>query len=166
MPLTPDVIEGGQGPHNWKENPRYQHLVLYEGACWRVYLHEQQNYLGRVYLWLTTRHVPNHQFYDLDQHELRELQQLLAAYHLAITQLWEPHTLNYYWAGNHAAHHDGHGHLHVIPRYKSAPVLEGYGFPDHRFGKNHSPYEKRKIPEWLTENILATLKLRLAAALA
>ncbi|HEV7121272.1 MAG TPA: hypothetical protein VGN56_00440 [Candidatus Paceibacterota bacterium] len=150
MTFKPHVIEGGLDAPFWKDNPEFRQNILFRGTCWWIYLNPQQRYLGRAYAWLTTRHVPNHPVHDLAEEELKELMILLRLYDQTIHALgWNPQLVNYHWDGNEGHLHDGHGHLHIIPRYATPPVFDGMTFPDMRFGKNHAPYEKLDLPEGL-----------------
>ena len=49
--------------------------------------------------------------------------------------------MNYAWLANLFEEHGGHGHLHLIPRYKDARTFANITFVDGRWGKNYAPFE-------------------------
>lgn len=134
------------------ENPAYAHLKIHEGGSWRLLLHPDQRYLGRSIVWLTSRHVSRMPFEALKSGEVQELFSILRKLNVALNRLCKPGILNYCWLGNYMHEHDGHGHMHVIPRYEKAPVFNGVSYPDERWGSNYAPYEKLSTPD---ESLLA-----------
>ena len=54
--------------------------------------------------------------------------------------------MNYAWLGNDFHLHNGHGHLHLIPRYKTPRSFAGRNFVDDRWGHNYVPYTQEPAP--------------------
>ena len=142
-----ELVQGGLDAPFWRDNPEFRENILYKGTCWWIYLAPapQQTYLGRAYAWLMTRHVTSHPLHDLTQEEWVDLRVLMDLYLQTIRCFW-PAILNYHWDGNETQHHDGHGHMHLIPRYNTVQRFEGHEFHDERLGKSHSPYTKLDLP--------------------
>lgn len=126
-------------------DPRFAELCIFEGLEWRIYLNEDQRYLGRAYVWLK-RHRDMHDITDLMPDEWTELLIILRTYGHFVRDQWGAAIVNYAWLGNEYHLHRGHAHMHVIPRYAAPPSRNGHTFPDERFGKNYQPYEKLKLP--------------------
>ncbi len=61
--------------------------------------------------------------------------------------LWKPDHINYAWLGNFFQEHDGHGHMHFVPRYKEPRTFADVTFTDERWGKNYPSNEELKLPE-------------------
>jgi diadenosine tetraphosphate (Ap4A) HIT family hydrolase len=135
-PLTRDVEK------ELINSPKYRHLVISEYRPWRLYLTEDQRYLGRCYAWLADRHVDLHQYEHLTADERENLDDIMSKHSYAVRRLWGATLVNSAWLGNEIETHRGHAHMHLIPRYFATPEFCGKAFPDQRFGKNYAPYEK------------------------
>ena len=70
----------------------------------------------------------------------------IKGYKTVLKCLWNPDLMNYAWLGNHIHLHNGHGHLHIIPRYKRLVLLGRRKFLDKRWGKNYAPRPKLELP--------------------
>ncbi|HEX5774456.1 MAG TPA: hypothetical protein VFY28_00625 [Candidatus Paceibacterota bacterium] len=141
-------------------DPRYEDLVIYDGLSWKLYLNEDQRYLGRAYVWLKSCHRDFHQLGDLNPDDLEELMRILRTYHATVRDLWNADTLNYGWLGNEYHMHRGHGHMHVVPRYAAPPEFGGREYPDERWGQDYKPYDKLKLPRNELLSITDELKER------
>lgn len=84
---------------------------------------------------------------SLNQDERAELWNVvLPEYEMAMQQLWQPDHMNYTWLGNFFHLHKGHGHLHLIPRYKDPRIFNRMDFSDTRWGSNYVPYPQDAAP--------------------
>ena len=53
---------------------------------------------------------------------------------------WKPDHMNNLMLGNFVHEHEGHGHMHIIPRYAFRKIVfMGATFDDDRWGKNYAP---------------------------
>jgi diadenosine tetraphosphate (Ap4A) HIT family hydrolase len=71
---------------------------------------------------------------------------VLPEYEAAMQELWQPDHMNYTWLGNLFHLHKGHGHMHLIPRYKDPRTFAGMDFADTRWGNNYVPYPQEAAP--------------------
>lgn len=125
----------------------YDHLLLGETRYWRVYLHEQQGYIGRVYVWAKRDGVIDP--CDLTLWELVDLWRLVRRIKHALTMIFKPDLFNYACFANEAPH----CHVHIIPRYKQPVEFNGRHFHDTRWGKNYAPYPKASFSAEMLESI-------------
>ncbi|MFZ2555632.1 MAG: hypothetical protein WAX57_02230, partial [Minisyncoccia bacterium] len=115
----------------------YEGFKIREYPCWTLYLHSNQYYLGRCYAWLK-RDGDMQRLSDLTCEELFELHgSVLPGYESAVGRLWSPDHMNYAWLGNHVHAHKGHGHMHLIPRYKRPVLFSRHEFSDGQWGQNY-----------------------------
>ena len=144
--------------------PKYQPFVLKHYRYWTLLLNERQRYLGRAVVWLA-RSGKMQKFSDLLKCELLELQRITQAYEVALQKVgWRPDHMNYAMLGNFFHGHEGHGHLHIIPRYRPRPyppVFMGVTFKDDRWGKNCWPETPMNIPPEVLAGLVAALKEKL-----
>jgi len=124
-------------------DPQYTQFIIKEYKFWTLLIHDDQRYLGRAYAWLV-REGGMQRFSEITDKESAELRIVINEYENAIKSLWNPDFMNYAWLANLIAQHGGHGHLHLIPRYKGPRSFAGIEFIDGRWGKNYSPYEHFK----------------------
>ena len=146
MPLQLSPITDEEYRVLTKGDPKYDHLRVRDYRFWRIYLHENQTYLFRCYVWLTAEHEDLQQRPQLKLEHEEELREITEAIHRALRGLSRPDMINEFYAGNEYHLHRGHAHMHLIPRYFDAPVFDGISFPDHRFGKNFAPCELLDVP--------------------
>ena len=124
----------------------YEPYVLKGYQYGTLVLHTDQRYLGRAYWWLSRKGTMQ-RFSNLWAGELVELQLVLQRYELALEQLWSPHHMNYAWLGNFFHKHEGHGHMHIIPRYHEPREFVGVQFVDENWGLNYTPYKGFPLPD-------------------
>lgn len=127
------------------DNSAHTKYKIYEGRNWRLQIHRDQRYLGRSVVWLTSRHVSNMPLESLSTGELQELFGIMRKFRVALNRLWKPELINACWLGNNVHEHDGHGHMHLIPRYRTPPQYMGGIFRDERWGRNYAPYEPFRL---------------------
>ncbi|MDO8521573.1 MAG: hypothetical protein Q7S52_05655 [bacterium] len=143
--------------------PKYQPFVLKHYRYWTLLLNERQRYLGRAVAWLA-RPGKMQKFSTLSFHELVELQHVTQEYEDALNKMsWCPDHMNYTMLGNYFHEHEGHGHLHIIPRYRPEhrPVFMGVTFDDDRWGKNCSPETPMSISPEILAGLVVALKEKL-----
>ncbi|MBI5470517.1 hypothetical protein HY968_04355 [Candidatus Kaiserbacteria bacterium] len=122
--------------------PEYQWSILKEYEYWTLLLYEKPSpFLGKAVIWLA-REGEMQRYSELTLDELKELQIVLKEYEAALERLWKPDHMNYMWLGNLFNEHGGHGHMHVVPRYKNPREFDGVEFVDSRYGKFHKPYDE------------------------
>ena len=97
-------------------------------------------------------------FSEITDEESAELRIVIREYEDSMKNLWNPDFMNYAWLANLIAQHGGHGHLHLIPRYKEPRMFAGIEFTDGRWGKNYSPYEHFKPEQDVLFQIRDALK--------
>lgn len=133
-----------------------EQLKIKEYKHWTVYLHDNQCYLGRVYIWSKRDGLVD--LLDMTEEEQREFFDVGRKVKKAIAELFNPDLMNYASLGNVSTHL----HMHVIPRYQSTRTFEGNTFIDERWGKNYAPYDKDfKIPEETLFRIRDAIKAKL-----
>ncbi|MDP3882311.1 MAG: HIT family protein [Nanoarchaeota archaeon] len=113
----------------------YNLLQIHEGDNWEVFLHENQYFLGRVYLW--AKRTDASDLMDMTQAEQQEFFDLGSRVKEALTSLFQPDLFNYAALSNNSPHL----HVHFIPRYKTSREFAGQEFKDERWGKNYAPYD-------------------------
>lgn len=123
---------------------------------WEVYLHENQCYLGRVYIWAKREDAVD--LMQMTSEERDELFNIGNEINKSIAQLFKPNLMNYAALGNIATHL----HLHVIPRYVSSRQFDEIEFVDERWGKNYVPYNYDfKTPESTLLKLLNAIREKL-----
>src|SRR3989338_2844845 len=132
---------------------KYNPWVLKEYKYWTLLLHDDQWYLGRAYVWLV-REGGMQRFSELENPEYIEMKMVMQEYEQVLENLYNTDFMNYAWLANMFVEHGGHGHLHLIPRYRNERIFAGTTFIDGRWGKNYSPSEEFKP----AENILIQIR--------
>jgi diadenosine tetraphosphate (Ap4A) HIT family hydrolase len=138
----------------------FEWLVLKKYRYWTLFLSKDQYYLGRAYAWLN-RPGAMQQLEDVSEAELLELRKIMRTYRSAIGSLWIPDHMNYAWLGNEFESHQGHGHMHFIPRYKTERIFAGETFADGQWGNNYAPYPKGKVSKEILLFICGALQEKL-----
>ncbi len=137
------------------DNPEYAELVLARYEHWTLYLSEKQAHFGRAYAWLSKRHVDLMPFEELTFDELSELQTIIRDYRRALKlAAASPDLVNCEWLGNEYEVHRGHGHMHLIPRYKTPPFFMDREFPDPCFGQRRLSEKGSGSKFWHLRNAL------------
>lgn len=114
----------------------YQELIVNKYKYWDLYLHKNQCYIGRCYLWAKREDATD--FIETTEEERYEF--FFITYNLkkALREAFLPNMFNYASLNNV----EKHLHVHVIPRYKIIVPFQGIKFCDERYGKNFAPYNK------------------------
>ena len=131
--------------------------ILKEYEHWTLLLNDDQRYLGRAYVWLV-REGGMQRFSEISDEEIAELRVVMRQYEDALNALWQPDFMNYAWLANLFSAHGGHGHLHLIPRYKEPRTFDGVEFVDGRWGKNFSPSEEYRPADDVLVSIRDSLR--------
>ncbi len=126
----------------------YIHTIVREYERWTLMVSDNQNYLGRMVIWLM-REGTMQLYSSLSNAELLELQQVIRDAEFGLHALWAPDHMNYAWLGNLFHEHGGHGHMHLIPRYRKSRWYRGRAYEDKRWGQNFSPCDAYK-PDTVT----------------
>lgn len=113
----------------------YERFRIRDYRHWTVYLHENQYFLGRVYIWSKRPGLID--VMDTASSEWEELQIIGNEVKSGLTRIFAPDLFNWASLGNLSRQ----CHLHVIPRYETPRVFSGVTFTDGRWGKNYAPYD-------------------------
>ncbi|MEK6953296.1 MAG: HIT family protein [Nanoarchaeota archaeon] len=111
----------------------YEEVLIKEYGHWKVYLHENQGYLGRVYIWAKRKDAFD--FFDMTREEQEEYFKIGREIKKALKKLFEPDIYNYATLANVTRHL----HTHIIPRYEDKREIFGITFIDERWSKNYAP---------------------------
>ncbi len=111
-------------------------IKLAEFKHWIIYLHPNQCYLGRCYLWATRSDAFD--FMEMTDEEWAEFRKIGQSLKQAISKLFAPDMFNYAALGNVGRHL----HVHFIPRYETTRSFQNITFVDERWGNNYAPYDK------------------------
>lgn len=118
---------------------KYADLLISEAGGWRIYLHEDQHYLGRCYIWSTRQgHI---HLGDTTIEDWLELRVQFRKLENAIRSLWKPDRFNHAVLGNLSAR----VHMHVIPRYRLPREALGITFVDGRWNQNCFPSDRLSL---------------------
>ena len=120
----------------------YDQFKIKSYKYWDVYLHENQNYLGRVVL-LLKEGIDAEDFLAVDGEARDEFFQIGEQLKKALKTLFKPDKMNYAALSNTWEKI----HVHFVPRYKSSREFNGMVFHDLRWGKNYAPYDKSFLLE-------------------
>lgn len=134
----------------------YDQLKIKSYKYWDVYLHENQCYLGRVFVLLKDAQGVE-DFLAIDGEVREEFFLIGKNVKKALRTLFQPDKMNYAALSNTSEKI----HVHFVPRYKSMREFAGVVFNDVRWGKNYAPYE----PFTLEDSILFKIRDALASHL-
>ena len=128
----------------------YEKLKIKSYEHWDVYLHENQCYLGRVFLLLKNdRGIED--FLAVNGEARDEFFLVGGKVKAALKTLFQPDKMNYAALSNVSEKI----HVHFVPRYRQSREFCGINFNDQRWGQNFAPYDRSFA---LDEDIL--LKIR------
>ena len=120
---------------------------LKEYKYWKVYLHQNQGYLGRCVVWRDKENILD--LVDITIEEREELFVILKKLREALNNAFKPDLFNYAFLNNGMRHLHGH----FIPRYASEREFGGVVFKDKRWGHNYQTDHDFKIKDELAEKI-------------
>lgn len=114
----------------------YEKYKIKDYKHWTVYLHTDQYYLGRVYVWAKRGDALD--FIEMASEEREEFFEIGQAVNKVLKELLQPDLMNYAALANVARHL----HVHLIPRYASPRSFDDVQFVDERWGQNYAPYNR------------------------
>ena len=114
----------------------YEQLKIKSYKHWALYLHENQCYLGRVFVLLKDENIED--FLAIEGETREEFFQIGEDVKKALRILFQPDKMNYAALSNTSPVI----HVHIIPRYKELREFSGIVFKDERWGKNYAPYDR------------------------
>jgi diadenosine tetraphosphate (Ap4A) HIT family hydrolase len=115
----------------------YEQLKIKSYKHWDVYLHENQCYLGRVFVQLKKADGID-DFLDIKGEVRDEFFRIGEEIKSALNTLFKPDKMNYAALSNVSPVI----HVHIIPRYQEARTFAGKVFKDTRWGQNYAPYDR------------------------
>lgn len=128
----------------------YEKLKIKSYKHWDVYLHENQCYLGRVFVQLKDdKGVED--FLDIKGETREEFFLIGEQIKKTLKKLFKPDKMNYAALSNVSSVI----HVHIIPRYKEAREFAGVIFKDTRWGQNYAPYDRSFV---LDESVLFKIR--------
>ncbi len=134
----------------------YDQLKIKSYKHWDVYLHENQCYLGRVFI-LLKNDEGIEDFLAIDGEIREEFFLIGSKVKTALKDLFKPDKMNYAALSNTSPKI----HVHLVPRYKEVREFSGVVFKDVRWGKNYAPYDPFDLEESILYKIRDRLKERL-----
>lgn len=135
----------------------YEQLKIQSYKHWDLYLHENQCYLGRVFV-LLKEDEDVEDFLAIEGEVRDEFFLIGSEIKTCLKRLFKPDKMNYAALSNTSAAI----HVHIVPRYKEAREFAGVVFKDTRWGQNYAPYDRSfAIEESVLFNIRDALKQNL-----
>ncbi len=131
------------------DHDQYKENILARYEHWTTFLHVNQVYLGRSYIALN-REGDLDPYRDTTPAEKYELDVAINGLWVAIKKLYRPDKFDYTNFGNVWKH----CHLHVIPRYETARMVNGEEFRDGNWGSNYAPYDREFGPSPQTLEVI------------
>ena len=130
----------------------YEQYLIKEYNHWKVYLHTNQYYLGRVYIWAKNENAID--LMQINEIERNELFAIGNEINNALKKLFNYDLMSYIVQGQQTKHL----HVHFIPRYSNARVFEGIKFTDEQWGKSYSANNNFDIPEEVKLKLVDEIK--------
>ena len=138
-----------------RDDSKYQKLLIKDFEHWRLYLHPNQSYLGRVYFWAKKEELED--FADMGIWEMDELHDMGLRTRRTLSELFQPSLFNWAALGNETRHL----HMHLVPRYEKPKVFKRITFTDELYGKNFRTEQFKEIPEEVLMKIKENIQKRL-----
>lgn len=120
----------------------YEQLKIKSYKYWDVYLHENQCYIGRVFI-LLREDAGVEDFLSIHGEMRDEFFLIGENVKSALKTLFKPDKMNYAALSNTSEKI----HVHFVPRYKESREFSGVVFIDQRWGKNYAPYDRSFVIE-------------------
>ncbi len=131
----------------------YDLLKIMSYKYWDICLHENQCYLGRMFIQLRDDQGVE-DFLAIEGEVRDEFFIIGKKVKAALNNLFYPDKMNYAALSNISSKI----HVHVIPRYATERIFQGITFLDARWGKNYAPYD---LSFHIDESILFAIRDRL-----
>lgn len=129
--------------------------LVKEYRHWEVYIHENQNYLGRCVVWCRRENALD--LADATKEEREELFLILRDLRKALKKSFQLDWFNYAFLGNETCHL----HCHFIPRYAKQREFMGVVFEDKLYGHNYKTDRNFQISAELLSEIKNTILINL-----
>lgn len=139
---TAAVLTAGTISESGEKSMDYEKLKIKSYKYWDLYLHENQCYLGRVFVQLKDEKEVE-DFLDIQGQVREELFQIGQNVKKALKTLFKPDNMNYAALSNTSPVI----HMHIIPRYKETREFNAVTFKDTRWGQNYAPYDRSFVIE-------------------
>ena len=140
-----------------ESNVDYELLKIKSYKHWDLYLHENQCYVGRVFVLLKNEEGVE-DFLAIEGEARDEFFQIGADVKAALKTLFQPDKMNYAALSNTSPAI----HVHIVPRYRDTREFAGVIFKDTRWGSNYAPYDRSfELEESVLFQIRDALKERL-----
>ncbi len=136
-------------PQQGAQSMDYEKLKVKSYQHWDVYLHENQCYIGRVFVLLKEEKVED--FMAIEGEVRDEFFFIGEQVKKALKTLFNPDKMNYAALSNVSEKI----HVHIIPRYKEPREFNGKVFHDQRWGQNYAPYDRSFV---LEESVLFEIR--------
>lgn len=140
------------------ENNILNNSLLYVGKHWKVYLANNQDYIGRLII-TTKKHTPS--LDKCNNEQVLELFNIIKHYeNILITRL-NIKMINYTYLMNSFAKKDKslwHVHIHIIPRTDKTIVINNRFYKDLEYGNHYIPNRIVSIPDEDRNYLIKLLK--------
>lgn len=130
----------------------FSKFLIKEYKYWAIYIHENQDYLGRCIIWC--RRDDALDLTDATAEEREELFLVLRELKEAVTKIFAPNWFNYSFLGNETRHLHGH----FIPRYAKPKTFMEVVFEDELYGHNYKTDHSFKIPPEVLKAVQEKIK--------
>lgn len=120
--------------------------LLYTGRYWKVYLANNQDYIGRLII-TTKKHCCS--LIDKDNDQIIELFEIIKHFEKKLTNKLNTIMFNYCYLMNSFANLDKslwHVHIHMIPRTSEPIIINNRKYIDSEYGKHYIPNRQIQIP--------------------
>jgi len=125
----------------------FQKDLVKEYKFWSVYVHRNQDYLGRCVVWCKRDNALDLADSNLD--EQKELFLILKELREAAKRVFNPDWFNYSFLGNEVRHLHGH----FVPRYAKSKTFMGTVFKDKLYGHNWKTNHAFVTPEVILKSV-------------
>lgn len=135
---------------------------LFDGKFWKLYLAEDQSYVGRSYLNLK---VHKSSLSEIDFDEWREYIEIVRKVEMCYRQVFDAEVINWSLLMNNAFIEGStpHVHWHIRPRH-SKPVYVGDNeFVDKLFGYHYDDNLKRNVSDTTKKQIAQIIRQNIVA---
>lgn len=134
----------------------YSKLLIDDRRFWQIYLHSNQYYLGRLYIWSKRPGLVD--LMDITREERDELFDIGKEAKAQLSNIFNPDLFNWASLGNESRQ----CHVHLIPRYEKPRMFRGVTFTDENYGKNYAPYNTNfAVRDEVLQSIRAILQSKI-----
>ena len=130
-------MQAAANTHRQGYSVDYEQLKIKSYKHWDLYLHENQCYLGRVFVLLKNQDRVE-DFLAIEGEVRDEFFKIGSDVKAALKTLFHPDKMNYAALSNTSPAI----HVHIVPRYQDGREFAGVIFKDARWGSNYAPYDR------------------------